>query len=93
MAVPNVVWVDSQKGKTKLVIDDYLFESNGKGKAANVRYWACATGGCAVQVKTDGNVVQGVVNPGDHGHMNDIQQIMDMKLKVCSQTNFDRLIM
>ena len=83
MAAPNVVsWLESQKGKTKLIIDDYLFESNGKGKAPTVRYWACATGGCAVRVKTDGNAVQGVVNQGDHAHINDIQHIKDMKLKV-----------
>ena len=35
MAAPNVVsWLESQKGKTKLIIDDYLFESNGKGLMA-----------------------------------------------------------
>jgi FLYWCH zinc finger domain len=58
MAAPNVQWILSQKGKEKLVIDDYTFICNGKGKtisAPNVRYWSCQANGCAVKAKTSGN--------------------------------------
>ena len=58
MAAGNVEWINSQKGKQKLICDEYLFEAYGKGKATagpNVRYWTCATKGCVVRAKTDGN--------------------------------------
>jgi len=90
MAAQTVEWIDSQKGngKQKLICDGNLFEYYGKGKATagpNVRYWKCATKGCVVRAKTDGNAViyvQGPVNQGDHGHVNDSKEISDMKLKV-----------
>lgn len=88
MAAGNVEWIESQKGKQKLICDEYLFEAYGKGKATagpNVRYWTCATKGCVVRAKTDGNAViyvQGQMNPGDHGHVNNSKEINDMKLKV-----------
>jgi hypothetical protein len=54
MANANVKWLKSQKGTEKLTVDDYLFQSNGKGKAPGVRYWTCATPGCKVNAKTEG---------------------------------------
>ena len=60
MAAGNVEWIDSQKGKQKLICDEYVFEAYGKGKATagpNVRYWTCATKGCVVRAKSDGNAV------------------------------------
>ena len=85
MAARNVEWVTSQKRKAKLIVDDYVFASNGKGKAVGVRYWICSTNGCTVNAKTSGNQldeIHGLVNPGDHGHVNDTAKISEMKLTV-----------
>ena len=85
MAAPNVEWITSQKGKPQLVVDGYMFTCNGKGKAVNVRYWVCASG-CSARAKTEGNrlvELNGVVNPPDHGHVNDTATLMNVKLKVC----------
>jgi hypothetical protein len=88
MAVQNVEWISSERERSKLVVDSYLYQMNGKGKLAqapNVRYWVCASSGCSVRAKTDGNIVvqvTGTVNPADHGHVNDRQEIADIKLKV-----------
>lgn len=88
MAASNVQRIVSQKGKEKLVIDEYTFICNGKGKsisAPNVRYWSCQANGCAVKAKTSGNQLvdmTGVTNPPDHGHVNDVQLVSDLHLKV-----------
>jgi hypothetical protein len=37
MANNNVEWITSERGRSKLIIDNYLFESNGKGKTPGVR--------------------------------------------------------
>lgn len=84
MANNNVEWITSERGRTKLIIDNYLFESNGKGKTPGVRYWTCATCNCPVSAKTNGNNVtdiRGAIN-GDHGHVNDTAAIASLKLKV-----------
>ena len=84
MANHNVDWITSQKGRSKLIVDDYLYESNGKGKVPGVRYWTCATTSCPVSAKTNGNNlidIRGAVN-GDHGHVNDTTAIASLKLKV-----------
>ena len=57
MANLNVEWITSERGGSKLIIDNYLFESNGKGKTPGVRYWTCATSNCPVSAKTNGNNV------------------------------------
>ena len=88
MAAPILQWIVSQKGKEKFIIDDYTFICNGKGKtmsAPNVRYWSCQATGCAVKAKTSGNQLvdlTGVTNPPDHGHVNDVQLVSDLHLKV-----------
>jgi len=75
----NVQWISSQKGQSQLVIDSYMFQSNGKGRGGNnVRYWKCADKGCDVTARTDGNnvlEVKGLVNPPDHGHPNNVTQL------------------
>jgi len=84
MAAPNVEWIVSQKGKDWLTVNEYLFQSNGKGRQVDVHYWTCSTSGCIVRARTDGRVlveVVGTVND-DHGHVNDSQQIANMRLKV-----------
>jgi hypothetical protein len=84
MANHNVEWITSQKGRSKLSIDNYLFESNGKGKVPGIRYWTCATSNCPVSAKTNGTNlidISGAVN-GDHGHVNDVTEIANLKLKV-----------
>ena len=84
MANYNVEWITSERGKSKLIIDNYLFESNGKGKIPGTRYWTCATSSCPISAKTIGNNVIDVQVPvnGDHGHFNDITTIASFKLKV-----------
>jgi hypothetical protein len=85
MANANVKWLKSQKGTEKLTVDDYLFQSNGKGKAPGVRYWTCATPGCKVNAKTEGTdlvEIRGLNNPPDHGHINDTVRIKQMNLTV-----------
>lgn len=85
MANYNVQWVKSQKGKDKLIVDDYMFESNGKGKAAGVTYWTCSYAGCKVNAKTEFNQlvkVNGITNPPDHGHIKDTAQINGLQLTV-----------
>lgn len=90
MAAPvarNIEWVVSQKGNEKLIVNGYLFTLNGKGKNANqpnVRYWVCAASGCTVKAKSDGNILtelRGTVNEA-HAHVNDSQQIGNIRLKV-----------
>lgn len=84
MANPNVEWINSQKGRSKLIVDNYLFESNGKGKVPGVRYWTCATSNCRVSAKTNGNNlvdIQGSAN-GNHDHVDDTAAIANLKLKV-----------
>jgi hypothetical protein len=92
MAGNNVQWVSSQKGKTQLVVDNYVFMSNGKGKAVGVRYWKCSTSGCAVSARTQGDrltEINGCLTPGDHGHVNDSAKISSMTMKVsCRQCSF-----
>jgi hypothetical protein len=91
MAQNNVEWVKSQRGKDKLVVDEYLFESNGKGKSAGVVYWICANVCCKVNAKTvDRQLVEikGLINPGDHGHANDKAVIASMKLQVRISSNY-----
>jgi hypothetical protein len=84
MANHNEEWITSERGKSKLIIDNYLFESNGKGKIPGSRYWTCATSSCPISAKTIGNNVIDVGGPvnGDHGHVNDITTIASLKLKV-----------
>jgi hypothetical protein len=82
MAAGNVQWVTSQKGNPPLVLDDYLFTCNGKGKFPTVRYWSCASG-CPVNVKTDGNQVINVT--GVHDHVNDTSLVQHITLKVRMQ--------
>jgi hypothetical protein len=85
MANGNVQWVKSSKGNDQLVIDDYIFSKNGKGKAYGVLYWICSTPGCKVNAKTLGNElvsVTGIVNPPDHGHINNSGIISALNLKV-----------
>lgn len=84
--MPTVEWITSQKGKKKLVVDAYLFESNGKGKTPNVKYWNCLTSGCKVNAKTNGDNltdIKGTVD-GDHGHANHSVKLAGLKLKVSS---------
>ena len=40
---PNttVEWLDSQKGKSLLIIYGHLFTNSGNGKNPAVRYWKC----------------------------------------------------
>lgn len=86
MANYNVKWIKSTKGNDQLVVDDYIYHCNGKGKAGAVKYWICSTPGCRVNAKTQGNnllSLTGIVNPPDHGHANNSELISDLKLKVC----------
>lgn len=82
----NVRWIKSQKGKDQLVIENYIFVVNGKGKAPNVRYWACSNSNCSVSAKTDGHQLidlKNCPNPTDHGHENDTASLRDIEVKVC----------
>ena len=84
----NVEWLESQKGRPLLSVDGYLFTNSGNGKSAGVRYWKCMgfkTSNCGVSAKTLGqNLVQlsGVLNPPDHGHMNDSALLKTITFKV-----------
>jgi hypothetical protein len=55
MANYNVSWIKSTKGNDQLVVDDFTFTCNGKGKQAGVKYWICSEPGCKVKAKTNGN--------------------------------------
>jgi FLYWCH zinc finger domain len=87
MAAPNVEWLKSRRLKQQLTVDGYIFRNNGAGKDAtqpNVLYWVCATSGCLVRAKTDGDTlisVSGAINQ-DHGHANNTQEIANMRLTV-----------
>jgi len=85
MAAQAVEWLVSRKGKCKLVVDGYAFQFSGKGKAPNVlnvRYWICSSSGCTIKARTQGNILSGIVLA--HGHVNDVQHVADLKLKVRS---------
>ena len=50
-----------------------------------VRYWKCSTNGCTVSAKTHGDrliEIHGLINPGDHGLVNDNAKISNVELKV-----------
>lgn len=55
MANYNVQLAKSSKGNDQLVIDDYIFSKNGKGKEAGVLYWICSKPGCKINAKAIGN--------------------------------------
>jgi hypothetical protein len=81
----NVEWIKSQKGNDQLVVESYLFVSNGKGKAVNVRYWVCSTVGCKVKAKTEGTRLidlSGLMNGNDHGHENNCSELTSRGVKV-----------
>lgn len=88
--LPNtaVEWLQSQKRQPLLSIDGYLFTNSGNGKIAGVRYWKCSafkSHNCQVSAKTVGpNVVQlnGVLNPPDHGHINDAAKTTGFEFRV-----------
>ena len=85
MANYNIQWTKSSKGHDQLVVDDYIFNNNGKGKTPGVMYWICSSPGCMVRSKTDGNqviTVTGLANPPDHGHMNNKDDLFVDSLKV-----------
>jgi len=87
MANNNVKWIKSTKGKDQLVVDDFIFSCNGKGKEVGVRYWICSSPNCKVNAKTDGNQLvrlTGIVNPPDHGHINNSETLTALNLKVCT---------
>ena len=80
----NVQWTKSSKGHDQLVVDDYIFFKNGKGKTPGVIYWICSSPGCRVNAKTHVNQlvsVTGVVNPPDHGHVNNHYILSALNLK------------
>lgn len=81
----NVTWIKSQKGQDQLVVDDFIFVVNGKGRDPGVRYWCCKTTGCVVTAKTDGQrliEMKQLPNPPDHGHINHNAELQNIELKV-----------
>lgn len=81
----NVQWTKSSKGHDQLVVDNYIFFKNGKGKTPGVMYWICSSPGCRVSTKTHVNQlvsVSGVVNPPDHGHIDNCDTLSALNLKV-----------
>ena len=81
----NVRWIKSQKGKDQLVVDNYIFTVNGKGKAPDVRYWVCSNSNCVVSAKTDGQQLidlKNCPNAPDHGHEDDRASLRDIEVKV-----------
>ena len=90
MAGRNVTWVKSQKGHDQLVIDNFIFVVNGKGRDPHVRYWSCKTNGCSVTAKTQGHQlveINQLPNPPDHGHINNVTELRNMELKVNYEYN------
>jgi hypothetical protein len=87
MANHNVQWTTSSKGQNQLVVDDYIFFKNGKGKIPGFIYWICSSPGCKVNAKTNGNQlvsVTNIVNPPDHGHVNSNSYLSALNSKVSS---------
>ena len=85
MANYNIRWTASSKGNDQLIVDEYILHTNGKGKTPGVAYWICSSPGCSVKAKTHGNhlvSVTGVVNPPDHGHINNNSTLDDSNLTV-----------
>lgn len=79
----NVQWLTSTKGQPLLVVDDYMFHKNGKGKNPDVLYWICASNGrtgCTVRATTDRQNLSDL--RGVHCHVNDASGIRDSELKV-----------
>jgi hypothetical protein len=78
-----VKWVTSQRGQPQLVVDDYKYTNNGKGKNANIMYWLCAgskTYGCSVRAVTDRQALSDL--RGQHQHPNDIVEVGNIEMKV-----------
>jgi hypothetical protein len=78
-----VKWVTSQRGQPQLVVDDYKYTNNGKGKNANIMYWLCAgskTFGCSVRAVTDRQALSDL--RGQHQHPNDIVEVGNIEMKV-----------
>jgi len=47
---PIISFINSQKGKLMLVIDDYIFKFNRESKTT--KYWICTFSGCLAKVRT-----------------------------------------
>ncbi len=79
----TVQWLTSERGKPMLVVDDYIFANNGKGKNPNVMYWICAgnaSNGCSARAGTNGQALTEL--RGAHDHANDDVRIKGLKMKV-----------
>ncbi|CAF2763078.1 unnamed protein product [Rotaria sp. Silwood2] len=50
---PAISFINSNKGKPLLVVDDYTFKLNKAITAT--KYWICTINGCAAIVHTDSN--------------------------------------
>lgn len=79
----NVQWLTSQKGQPMLVVDDYIFSKNGKGKNQDVLYWICASNGhtaCSVRATTERQVLTDF--RGVHNHEDSASSLRDKTMKV-----------
>ena len=88
----DIKWLTSQKGQRQLVVDNYIYKNNEKGKDRGTVYWVCSSkrsSGCQATAQTNVdhlNWIHEVDNPPDHGHPNDYAEISSRQLKVSVDT-------
>ncbi|CAF2658677.1 unnamed protein product [Rotaria sp. Silwood2] len=63
---PAISFINSNKGKPLLVVDDYTFKLNKA--TTTTKYWICIINGCAAKVHTDSNN-RLMKTVGNHSHL------------------------
>jgi hypothetical protein len=75
---PIISFINSQKRKLMLVIDDYIFKLNRESKTT--RYWICAFNGCSTKVHTtlDNQLIEFI---DKHNHPSEKEKFEVRKLR------------
>jgi hypothetical protein len=90
-ACPTYTFVNSNKGKSLLVIDDYVFQQSGKATMATT-YWACQLKNCSAVAHTTTKTGVLIKQKNDHCHPSvpekiEIRQLMNkVKSRLASET-------
>ena len=78
---PVISFINSQKGKLMLAINDYVFKLNRESKSA--KYWICTFNGCLSKVHTtlDNQFIQ-LIDKHDHPSEKEKVEVRKFREKV-----------
>ncbi|UJR19377.1 hypothetical protein I4U23_022506 [Adineta vaga] len=88
---PPYSYINSNKGKSLLVIDDYLYQQSGK-PTVKTTYWACQFKHCPAVAHTNTNTGVATKQKNDHCHppipeQIEVRQLMNtVKIRVTGET-------